>query len=1048
MKRQLDFSLLIIFFTLSLIGATLLPFIPVQLKPGSIEPSLSVSFNWPNASAQAVEQEVTSNLEGALNTIRGVTNIRSESQTGRGSITLSFMKDVNMDIARFEAAAVIRNQYPSLPEGVSYPVVNQGGQNASDGSVLVYVLLSPANVSSISQVIEEKITERLNALEGVEKTEVYGIYPFRWRVEYDARKMESAGITDAALKNAIGNVRLRYSIGRVRVNEQERGLIIESPYNGSPDWNNLPVANVDGKCVKLGELASIRLEQTEPSSYYRVNGLNTNILAIYARQGVNQLSLVKKLKKEAKAIEASLPEGLSLTLTSDPTEFIRTEIYNISWRTGLTLLILLIFVFAVSRSWKYLSIIVISLLANLFIAFMFYYILDIELHLYSIAGITISFGLLIDNSIIMIDHYRLKGNRRVFLAILASTLTTIAALSVVFFLSENLQNNLVDFVKIVIVNLFVSLFIALFFIPSLMEQMRFSKAPGLKARRIRAKKRIVKFSGVYGRAIIFLLRFKPVVFIIAVLGFGLPVFLLPTHLDKKSMWPEIYNATFGSAFYNETLKKPVDKILGGSLRLFLEKVDGRNYFTEKSQTILYVNVYMPDGAVISQMNDVVIRLEGYLQQFSEVKQFEARVQSSNYATISVTFKPEYEFSGFPYYLKDMLTSYAINLGSADCQVYGVGDGFSNVMREQAGSYKVRFLGYSYDELYEHARRLKDTLLLNPRINEVNITERDTWYRNNSEQFVLAADQEKLVLNNNYLSGLYSGLKSLSAKDVNAGAVMNDGERRQVYLSSSYQSQFNRWNLDNDMIYSGNRPSRLSRIGEITKEKTAGSIIKRNQNYQLFLEYEFIGPNQLGHMHLDETMEKFTASLPMGYDAQQINRSFLNNQEKTEQNISLLIIILLVFFICSILFESLRQPMAILTIIPFTFIGLFLTYHFLDIGFNQGGYAAMILLSGLTVNSVIYIINEMNNLKKTWRGTKLKLYLKAFHTKIIPIILTILSTVLGLIPFLVDGILDKFWYALVTGTMGGLLFSVIGLYFYLPMFLMKRKDGTRGSGFRV
>ena len=330
---------------------------------------------------------------------------------------------------------------------------------------------------------------------------------------------------------------------------------------------------------------------------------------------------------------------------------------------------------------------------------------------------------------------------------------------------------------------------------------------------------------------------------------------------------------------------------------------------------------------------------------------------------------------------------------------------------------------------------------------MNITERDTWYRNNSQQFALSTDQEKLALANNYLPALYADLRTLSAKDVNTGEVTSDGERRQVVISSSYQNRFNRWNLSNDMIYSGNLPTRLGGLGEIKKERTAGSVIKNNQNYLLFLEYEFIGPYQLGHMHLDEKMKEFTAGLPMGYSAEQLNRGFLNQKEKTEQNLSLLVIVLLIFFICSILFESLRQPLAILMIIPFTFIGLFLTYHFLDIGFNQGGYAAMILLSGLTVNSTIYIINEMNNLKNTYRGPKIRLYLKAFNAKIIPIILTILSTMLGLVPFLIDGNLDKFWYALVTGTIGGLLFSVVGIYIYLPLFLMKKRE-VKSSRFNV
>lgn len=1054
------FPLLISFLLLSLIGAALLPFVPVQLKPSTVQNSISVNFSWPEASPRAIEQEVTSVLEGAFNSLKGVTYVSSESSVGWGNIYIAFGDKVNMDIARFEAAVIIRNLYQSLPQGVSYPNVYQGGSNANSNPVLIYTILSPHGFASLPQLIDEKVVKHFNTLEGVEKTDVYGISSSRWSVVYDADKMDKLGITESDLRTAIGNTRLRNPVGKLNYQSERRvmqmNVVLESPYNRQIEWYSLPITRSGIKIVELGEIASVKMEESPPGSYYRINGLDTNTIAIFAREGENQLALVNQLKAEAKRIEAFLPDGVSLLLSSDPTEYVKKEIFNISWRTGLTLVILLLFVFAVSRSWKYLLIIFLSLLVNLAIAFILYYIFNIEIHLYSIAGITVSFGLLIDNSIIMIDHVRVKHNLRVFLAILASTLTTIAALGVVFFLSENLQHNLVDFVKIVIINLFVSLFVALFFIPALMQQMNFMKRSGLKRKNIRPKRRIVRFSRIYSKAIIFLVRFKVAVFVIAILGFGLPVFLLPSKIEKKTVisnysisiekedigfWPNLYNATFGSSFYNEVLRKPIDLILGGSLRLFLQKVDGHNYFTEKSQTMLHINVYMPDGAVVSQMNDAVIRLEGYLKQFKEINQFEARVQSGAYAHITISFKPGHEFSGFPYYLKDMLTSFAIGLGSADCQVYGVGDGFSNVMREQAGSYKVRFQGYNYDELYAYTQQLKDTLLLNPRIKEVNITEKDTWYRNNAQQFALSIDQEKLAINNNYLPGLYNDLRMLSAKDVNAGEATSDGVRRPVVLSSSYQRQFDRWNLKNDMIASGNQTTRLEAVGEVKKERTAGSVVKNNQNYLLFLEYEFIGPYQLGHMHLDEAMEKFTATLPMGYSAEQLNRGFL--KEKTEQNLSLLVIILLIFFICSILFESLRQPLAILMIIPFTFIGVFLTYHFLDVGFNQGGYAAMILLSGLTVNSTIYIINEMNNLKQTFKGSKLRLYLKAFNSKIIPIILTILSTMLGLVPFIIDGNMDKFWYALVTGTIGGLLFSVAGIYFYLPLFLMKKKDLKKG-----
>lgn len=1038
-----NFTLLIIFLLLSFIGVAILPFVPVQLQPTSRQQSISVGFSWANASPLAVEQEVTSLLEGALNSLKGVASITSESSNGRGNINLSFAEGVDMDIARFEVATIIRNHFQSLPEGVSYPSVYQGGQKASDRPVLVYAVLSPPGYANLPRLIDEKVIKHMIAMEGVENAEMYGVYPMFWNVVYDAVKMESLGLTENSLKNAISTSQMRYPIGQTQVKEDgkdmEMGVVIESPYLRQINWQQLPLTKNGAKLVKMGDIASVTLEESQPTSYYRVNGLNTNVLVIYAREGENQLALVNRLKAEAATIEAALPQDISLLLVSDPTEFVKKEIYNIAWRTALTLLILLTFVFLVSRSWKYLLIILASLVANLCIAFILYYIFAIEIHLYSIAGITVSFGLLIDNSIIMIDHVRLKHNLKVFLAILASTLTTMAALGVVFFLSENLQNNLLDFVKIVIINLWVSLFVALFFIPSLMHRMNFIKSTGLKKGKIKPKRRAVRFTRSYSKIIRFLLCYKIAALTITILSFGLPMFLLPHEIDKEGFWPHIYNSTFGSKFYNETLRTPLNNLLGGTLRLFVEKADSRNYFTEKSETTLQVNIFMPDGASINHMNEVVIRLENYLKQYSEIKQFEARIQNANSAGIGINFTTSAELSGFPFYLKEQLTAFAITLGSADCQIFGVGDGFSNVMKEQSGSFKVRFQGYNYDQVYGYAQWLKDSLLANSRVKEVNITEKDSWYRENSKEFTLATSQEMLAVHNSFMSGFYLDLRTMSAKNSDAGTVVSHGEKKQVFMTSSYQDDFNRWNLNHDMVSYGGRLTRIGELGKVVKEKTAGAIVKRNQNYQLFLEYEFIGPHQLGQTHLDERMTEVKEELPMGFEAEQLNRSWLSANEITEQNLSLLVIILLIFFICSILFESLRQPLAILMIIPFSFIGLFLTYYLLDIGFNQGGYAAMILLSGLTVNSTIYIINEINNLKHSHCGSKLRLYLKAFNTKILPIILTIISTVLGLVPFLIDGNLDKFWNALVTGTIGGLLFSVLAIYFYLPLFLIKKKD---------
>lgn len=131
------------------------------------------------------------------------------------------------------------------------------------------------------------------------------------------------------------------------------------------------------------------------------------------------------------------------------------------------------------------------------------------------------------------------------------------------------------------------------------------------------------------------------------------------------------------------------------------------------------------------------------------------------------------------------------------------------------------------------------------------------------------------------------------------------------------------------------------------------------------------------------------------------------------------------------FESLLLPLAIIGLIPVSFIGCFLIFAATGTAFDQGGFASLVMLAGLVVNAGIYIVQE-------WRlqNPVHQSFVKAYNHKIVPTLLTILSTALGLVPFLLDGPDEVFWYAFALGGIGGLLFSLIALVFFLPVWMPK------------
>lgn len=165
---------------------------------------------------------------------------------------------------------------------------------------------------------------------------------------------------------------------------------------------------------------------------------------------------------------------------------------------------------------------------------------------------------------------------------------------------------------------------------------------------------------------------------------------------------------------------------------------------------------------------------------------------------------------------------------------------------------------------------------------------------------------------------------------------------------------------------------------------------------------------------------------------------MTNSNKNNNILLLLLIVAIIYFICAVLFESLRYPLIIIGLIPISFIGVFLTFAITGCRFDQGGFASLVMLAGIVVNAGIYILNEMRiqMCEKHYKG--IILYIRAFNHKIVPVLLTVLSTVLGLIPFLLEGEKDVFWFAFALGTMGGLLFSLIAIVLFMPAWLSLEK----------
>ena len=1031
-SKTIAFKIILFSLILCVWGWFVMPRLSVKLNPSQQNPAVNISYSWPYATARNVETQITSPVEAAISTLQGIKNINSRSSKGFANINIELDKYTNIQQFRFEASTLIRQIRQDLPQDVGYPriSINSPNDELDQRAFLSYSIEATETPINIKSYTENEINPQLASLQGIDKVEVMGIAQEEWVLRLDYNQLDVLNIDASTILQAVQNYFNQQNLGSAFFNDRFINVVISSPT--TIVWH-IPVATVGQRLIYLDDIAQITLQAQSPRRFYRVNAKNAISIQIYAKSNANTLKLSKAVHQKIDDLSAQLPPSYSLSKIYDNTEYIAEELDKIYERTFYTIAILLVFVLLVSRNLRYLLHIIIGLVANISIAFGLYYALGVEIQLYSLAGITISLGLIIDNLIVVLDHFKTKGQQNIFIAILASTMTSIAALSVIFFLDEEYRFNLLDFAYVIMVNLATSLLIAFLLMPALLNYLP------LKSPKKRFEKPKQFFYKNYASMLRFLVRYKKAVIVVVIWTIGIPTFMLPSSLESNGHWYEtFYNKTYGNEWFQDNIRPVMDKAIGGSFRLFSIYVFENAYYNRNEETQLVVNAAMEKGSTIEQMNEVFLRLENYLLQFPEIKQFTSNIYSGQYASLNITFKKNAESGSFPYILKSRLTRKAIDMGGMSWNIYGVGKGYSSSNNyRQPTNFKLQAKGYNYDELNAWADTLSNLLLEHPRIQEVVVRENSRRRRSPAYEYRIALDKELLALRNTNTLNTYNNLKALSLSLFPDTYTYINGQYEPIRLENKHSQQFDIWQIKNEPLKNSNdKGYKLKDIAQINKIPTEENIYKENQEYIRVIEFQYTGSQKFGNIHLDKCLTELNQKLPIGFSFKKTTFNFLRGEQAKDYSLLLLLVVLMIYIITSSLFESFKQPVIILSVIPISFVGVFMTFYLFDFNFDQGGMASFLLLSGITVNASIYLINAYNAYCKKSHDN-FKSYLSAFKSKIFPILLTIISTILGFIPFVKDGQNEVFWFALGIGTIGGLVFSLIAILIVLPAFLISK-----------
>ncbi len=1040
MTKGKSFRIKLIFIAFSVIGLAFLPMLPVQLLPSPTTNKVSVNYAWASASGRVIENGVTQKLEALFAQLSGVRNISSKSSFGFASIEIEYDKDISKELFRFELSSVIKRVFPELPKGVSYPKIamdKQSNSGTDERPLLTYAVTGNMESSEIQQSIEDKLIPMLSIIEGVGQIDIFGGVRPRWEIIYNADKLTALSIgIDDLISTLSANLKLRnIGSGYSTKNSGISGVVFLPDAKTKQDWKKIKIKTGNNEFIPLTKIVTIRKAMPPPNSYYRINGLTTINLNIYSSPNANQIVTRNKINKTIEAGIKNLPPSITLNVLHDAAQKVEKELSDLSTRTLVTLCVLLIFILLVNKSINQSLLVFISLIVIVLLSCILYYVFRIEIHTFSIAGIAVSLGLIIDNSIIVIDNQRFKRNSNVIIPVVAATLTSIGSLCVIFFMGEAIQSQLADFAWVIIINLTISVVVAFYFIPA----FSFRNHHVSKKRNSLIKlRKLIRLLGKYKAIISFLSRKKKYAFAVIILMFGLPIFLVPNSISEEIPFNQLYNRTIGADFFSEKVRPYIEKAFGGSLRLFVDEVLTRRQLPRRVSNTIYLRVNVPIAGTVAQLNNVMKRFEKEAKRYKAVNQIVCNVNNSENASMSVEIKKQYADTGSPFEILQALTVIAQEQGGINISL-SFRDIFINDNESWGKSinFMAAVYGYNYDKLLEMAKHIKQKLERHKRVFDVAIGDYSMERKVQNFNVLISPKYDKMAASQISTSEVFSYLKVFSDTDQPTIHYFDGKNNQQIILKSDKSLRNNLWLLENEAIKTPEAQTRLSQIADISENFKDAAVTKENQEYIVMITFLYTGAEKFGSQYLAQVFDEMKSIFPVGYRAKELPRYWFLDYETKDLASAIFLVLAIIFFVCSILFESIRQPFVIIFTIPFSLIGLFIVFWFFDVPFGYGGFGAVVVLSGLSVNAAIHVLNEYNSIDKQKKRNRTKNLIKALQRKITPIFLTVASTIIGFLPFIVGNSIYSFWFQLAVGTVAGLVFSLMYIVFVLPLFIFEQ-----------
>ncbi len=989
--------------------------LPRENEPDITIPYVFVQTDYRGVSASDIETGITIKIEKKLKGLDKVKNISSVSSQGLSRINIEFLPGTDID----EVLAKVKDKVDEARNDLPSDLENDPSVfevNFSEMPIVVYALSGNSGPRVLKKIADD-LKDRIEAVSGVLEAEVTGGQEREIRIEVDTDKLAYYSIPITSLQQAVSSENQNTSGGAITLGDGRYQLKIPGEFETPQELFTLVVANHNGRPVYMKDVAEVVDGIREETSRSRLNGVNSVNISIKKRVGENIISICDKIDLIVEQAQKTFPKNTRITKLMNRSKDIRLMVADLENNiiSGLILVVLVLFIVLGFRNALLVGL---AIPFSMFLSFSVLYFMGYTLNVVVLFSLTLALGMLVDNAIVIIENiyrYMQQGNSRVEAAmkatsevarpVIGSTLTTVAAFSPMIFW-PGITGEFMKYLPItLIVTLTSSLFVALVINPSL--SAFFMKIKGTdkqdKATLDKAKKgptqEPIEIKGVVLKTYTKMLN-KALDHKITVLvgAFSILVILF-------QVW-----------FLKIGVEKPVE---------FFPPIDPKS---------AYINIDPPEGADLKFIDRVVKKIETAIATNSETHDYKEALKLqehenldgttfmapsdiNNIAHIYAKVVQNFGSSPFDYNLPNHIGIQFIDFEKRKSKTKDDLEELRNRVKNITGvkitvdelqggpptgpPINIEISGGNYKILNRLAQKIKKAVENIPHVKDV----RDD-YQGGLPSVQVKIDRQKTALFDLTTSAIGFALKT-AYNGLDVSTYYEDDEDYDIVVKLKDSDREVADILHKLMIPApAGTIVPLSTLASIEYRGTMGNIVRKNSERVVTIKAnvdETKTTGSVARMHAQKLLEKLfkemRADLPMGYKYKFTGEN--EEQKESEEFLSkaFIIALFLIFLILVTLFNSVIQPVIILTSVILSLGGAFWGLAVINSPFGviMTG-VGIISLAGIVVNNAIILIDYTNKLRSDGMDIR-NAVVSAGATRLRPVILTAVTTILGLLPMI-------------------------------------------------